>query len=390
MYNFDFGSAGQREFSSLDEIIAWRQTERDFWARLIEPKSTDAATSVLLSKSLSQFYSLIDQTLSVCRTEQDPERVVTHIGKISSHIYNATSLRRFVFSWSVEGRYIAGLSEKNLRLAAYTACSMLGIALKADESESVEGSFLALSLKHGIADNSLHEREALHALRVEWDALLSESKSTFSNYDEEYIEFRKRYLALLSKQQESFADFKSSSEKEFRDAMTAADVELKKIATTYDEKLALQAPVAYWEEKAEKHSNAAKDLKKWCIGVGIVVAIFIAVEVGFAVGTAQKFSDLPMWEGSLIIVTTIVGIWAIRILVRLLLSNLHLKSEAEERRTMLLTYLALLREGQGPTEQQRELLLHILFRPSSTGIIKDDALPPWIAQWIKSPTNPSE
>jgi hypothetical protein len=84
----------------------------------------------------------------------------------------------------------------------------------------------------------------------------------------------------------------------------------------------------------------------------------------------------------MLLLPAVIGVWAIRVLVRLLLSNLHLEAEAVERRTMLLTYLALLRRGQGPSEQQRELILQTLFRPSATGIVKDDALPPIVAKWL--------
>ncbi len=47
-----------------------------------------------------------------------------------------------------------------------------------------------------------------------------------------------------------------------------------------------------------------------------------------------------------------------------------------------MTYLALLRKGNlQPSEQS--LILTALFRPTSTGIIKDDAAPPFIAEWLK-------
>lgn len=118
-----------------------------------------------------------------------------------------------------------------------------------------------------------------------------------------------------------------------------------------------------------------------------MVALLVGVETFLAIGPLQKLSDLPIWKAAMLLLTAVVGVWAIRILVRLLLSNLHLQSEAVERRTMLLTYLALLRHGQGPSEQQRELILQILFRLSATGIIKDDALPPIVAKWLSTITS---
>jgi len=66
------------------------------------------------------------------------------------------------------------------------------------------------------------------------------------------------------------------------------------------------------------------------------------------------------------------GIWVTRLSAKIFISNLHLRTDADERVTMIQTYLALLREGSGPMDEERQLILQTLFRPSSTGFIKDD------------------
>ncbi|MCP4539940.1 MAG: hypothetical protein GY832_22600 [Chloroflexi bacterium] len=96
--------------------------------------------------------------------------------------------------------------------------------------------------------------------------------------------------------------------------------------------------------------------------------------------------DVEIWKLGLVAIIATIGVWAIRVLVRLLMSNIHLHDDAAERRTMLLTYLALLREGELPEGDVRQLILQALFRPSSTGIVKDDAAPPFMAQWLKLTT----
>ncbi|MPX90331.1 DUF6161 domain-containing protein [Salinivibrio sp. VYel1] len=64
--------------------------------------------------------------------------------------------------------------------------------------------------------------------------------------------------------------------------------------------------------------------------------------------------------------------WVTRLSAKIFISNLHLRTDADERVTMIQTYLALLREGSGPMDEERQLILQTLFRPSSTGFIKDD------------------
>lgn len=69
-----------------------------------------------------------------------------------------------------------------------------------------------------------------------------------------------------------------------------------------------------------------------------------------------------------------MAFWATRILVRLYMSEHHLAIDADERATMALTYLALMERG-AVEEKDRALILAPLFRPSSDGIVKDDAAP---------------
>ena len=56
------------------------------------------------------------------------------------------------------------------------------------------------------------------------------------------------------------------------------------------------------------------------------------------------------------------------------MSQLHLWNDAEERVTMVETYLAL-REGGAASDREMELALPALFRNSADGIVKDDVTP---------------
>lgn len=64
--------------------------------------------------------------------------------------------------------------------------------------------------------------------------------------------------------------------------------------------------------------------------------------------------------------------WIIRITVKIALSNLHLSEDANERVVMIQTYLSFVNEGQ-IDENDKNLILSSLFRPSNIGIIKDES-----------------
>lgn len=87
------------------------------------------------------------------------------------------------------------------------------------------------------------------------------------------------------------------------------------------------------------------------------------------------------WRLAVIIASALFCVWIIRIFVRLLLSNIHLQTDAKERVTMVQTYLALMRRGK-LKDDERMFILQTLFRPTPTGIVKDDAVPLTVVEGI--------
>ncbi len=300
---------------------------------------------------------------------------------------------KIFFSDSPDGKFLESLHEFGSETVLYAMAFMLGInqppsqpGFEPRSPASIEGPFLAIAHRHGFSGITKGYNEALQSLFDDWNKTLADGKIILDSTKKRYRDLEEKYSLQISTQEKEFAQFRESSGNEIKDLIQKSEGELKKIERAYDEKLALQASVKYWKVKAQNHADSAKLLSYSTIGVGILFATMLVIEIYLIIGGSQKIGNLPIWQGSMMLLTVILGFWALRILVRLLLSNLHLKSEPVERRTMLLTYLALLRRGQGPTDQQRELILQLLFRPSVTGIIKDDGLPQWAAQWLKVTT----
>ena len=79
-----------------------------------------------------------------------------------------------------------------------------------------------------------------------------------------------------------------------------------------------------------------------------------------------------IWKFSIMLLISTIGIWLTRLSTKIFISNLHLGTETYERVTMIKTYFSLLAEDKGLKDDDRELILQTLFRPSTTGFIKDD------------------
>ena len=141
----------------------------------------------------------------------------------------------------------------------------------------------------------------------------------------------------------------------------------------YDDKLALQAPVRYWGLQEKYHR------RKVILFAVVTVLAAIGALSGLAVFAwyvlDQKVSEMIIGKLVTMAVLTTFAIWAVRLCANLFMSHNHLHTDAQERRTMIHTYLSLLRKKNALNEDERQLILQTLFRPNATGMIKDDAGP---------------
>ena len=67
--------------------------------------------------------------------------------------------------------------------------------------------------------------------------------------------------------------------------------------------------------------------------------------------------------------------------MKLLLSHIHLYADAREREVMISTYMALLRRD-GLSREDFAMVLAPIFKPSTTGVIKDDGGPSSLGDFL--------
>ena len=157
---------------------------------------------------------------------------------------------------------------------------------------------------------------------------------------------------------------------------TSAIAEIRAVQKTYEEAMALQAPSKYWRDKASIH-KVSETWAAWRLagffviaGVGLSTAFYLTAKFFLQAEADPRTSVYFVASAGL---ATIAGLilWVGRLLTRLYLSEHHLRKDAEERRIMTTTYLALMRKTAAG-DQDRQVILTALFRNSSDGIVKDD------------------
>ena len=160
--------------------------------------------------------------------------------------------------------------------------------------------------------------------------------------------------------------------------------EINNTRAAYESQMQLQSAVQYWGEKRTAHHisrvSALKTLL-WYSGVASLVALtafvcgtIFMLEVS-GVNVISGISIVPTGNRtispslSLIVAAAIASLmtglfWAARLLVRMYVNERRFEGDAEERRVMTQTYLALIKTGAAQ-EGDRLVILNALFRPVS-------------------------
>jgi hypothetical protein len=189
----------------------------------------------------------------------------------------------------------------------------------------------------------------------------------------------------------------SATSKNLQDLNDKANIKRKELEETYEEKLRLKAPANYWSRKARSHciSHLILSVVTGIIAIAFTLTVWncgpLVVEHAKVLASLLT-SNAPLLlktvEGQKYLVTlslasigltavlaSTLAIWTLRYLVRMMISENHLKSDSEIRSVMIATYLALKNESTITEKEDRQIILRSIFTPPTDGLLKDDGLP---------------
>ncbi|MBL1435266.1 MAG: hypothetical protein COB08_003580 [Rhodobacteraceae bacterium] len=196
--------------------------------------------------------------------------------------------------------------------------------------------------------------------------------------------------ATLGKHKSSTRQEQHELRQQTKDAVDPLILDLTKATTTiketYESKMALQAPIQYWKDKAKSPKRATKWFAAlFVLYSGLTLCLLISFIQSYGNGLQgfiASWSDVGV--GAVAPFTGLIGLGMLfaRILYRLFASQLHLWNDAHERVVMIQTYLSLAQQGHAK-EAFLGALLQRLFSPSADGIVKSDlgAVGPTDALW---------
>lgn len=377
----DLGAnGGSHWFKDLYEIKDWLDAERARWSWL---SRTDNSYGVW--GRLDAQYNAFDNLIQDAQAHKEPPHAI--LASISGHFLPGGQL---IHSQSTYGEVILQVAnDVGYQEAAYgyaLARQWVGIQQMPGQLSYLRTS-MQLAMPWTSAPDEIETR-----LRAERDSFRSASR----RLGKQVAEAEEERAEIFKKQAERYRSIvrrgwlraqQTLRRAEMRRSERADELEqsgLEAIETLgatdklYKEFMELKAPVDYWRAKANEHKNGCDQMRIIMI-IYFILALFGLV--GLFAFTGKFLLDQHIVSNTVLFVTggglaTISGLilWIGRLITRLYLSEHHLLRDAEERAVMTTTYLALTAE-RAAEENDRKIILAALFRTSSDGVVKDDAVP---------------
>lgn len=371
-FEINFGADNSsRKFNTIAELVEFLETQIEFYRWIEEANST------LFQQLRANFPKRLRDVLELLRRFQR-ESAESLVGGARNDLNSIYYEKKLPHDNSKLGNFLSKLAESNVNAAAAALSAWTGISVQDERTAVVaQGRTLLslhlspfLDLDYASAADALIKLEASHNSEIR---RLKEIQKESLKEGNDRIAKHSEHFDNITKEKETRWE---ELETEISDAVTS----LENTEKAYKEFMGLKAPVEYWSDKAEGHKIAVERNL-------VVLVLFALFGGGSLIGLLWGIANTALsWAKSdppvaVFLTLATVGvaattgvIWILRVMVRNYLSEKHLGIDAQERATMIQSYLAFMEAGQVETEE-RKILLQSIFRPTADGIVKDDAAP---------------
>lgn len=238
------------------------------------------------------------------------------------------------------------------------------------------------SNKHSQVDRISNQYKNLEIKIKEYEEQLSTAKNQLINYladgNTKVQEAGDRIDTLINKKEGDYNSWFDSKSNIYTNFYNDSTKKINELETLYSEKLKLEAPAKYWNDRAAK---LRKEGKNWlyalifCIIISILILIWILnlIAKGTMAEIFNEISTAIKWSVTLITLISFLA-YAIKVLSKLTFSAFHLVRDAEEREQLTYVYLALQKESKIDVTE-RHLVMQSLFSRADSGLLKDDSQP---------------
>lgn len=358
----DCGENGKLPFNSLEDIENWNRKEGEHWQWLGPLKQSTEAMRLRSRELFKEIHLNIDKS----KNGQE----ISGLRRIIEERYSEP---RWILSSSQKGQFIGTLQEKyGDELASGALAQFLNIRENHPTPQQPVGRVLAELYCDGITPD--------RNVKASNDAFLeaiNNAAETTKGLENTLEAMKQSHAAIKT----NFEDMTEEHKQAHTTKISEHEKRMKSIEESFSVKMEMRAPVDYWISKSNDHRFLS-------ISFGIALLLFgFGGAAGLMCYTGNYFPDLsethndgyihPMMirHLSMTIVFATAWIWATRVFARMFFSNVHLKTDADERVVMIKTYISMYDDKKLDDKEDRHLVLESIFRHGVTGIVTDDAAP---------------
>jgi hypothetical protein len=361
-------------FDRTEDVTKWVENELQNWTLKQSPshrqlgQAWDSQRNGL--QQIANFARQLEPLISASpppseRAQQDITQTLNHLRNSLTPIAQGTLLTAEHPSY----RFIADLAQKDADAAA-----MLLLAWRSDGTQAISRlappAPLDVVVRIGVDLAESGEKSGdIDAYRRQLASVGNETGKTLAGLRE----MLKKEAAAAEQLATEHTDRVEGHERDWKDLVEKCNGDWNELKALYDEKLSLLAPTDYWTTQATRYKSQ---------GIWYAVAfsvVLLASIVLFAIFGIDELKNTEAPSALIAILPVLVpafaGIWVLRILGRQLAENLSMMKDANERVTLVKTFLALMRDetaGKAVVkEEDRALILHALFRQSRITAVDD-------------------
>lgn len=360
----------EHRFETPSAAASWFDSERSAWSALEALPTNSIARGQIVQPLLSALDQLRSMAIQIHNAQESQRPALRH--QLINQTTSRYSSRQLIPSASPQGQFLLQLAQQSPPLAADAYRYFSGLGGPGLQLPWIPGILDAHLFTRGISTESAAATlSALQSIQADYAQLLTSAQSQLAEF-------------AVARQQldASSAESRQTNAMAFAALVESSKTTLEDLTATYDRKLALRKPVEYLKSQATRHDSQAV---MFAILAAVISLPAVAAIVFLASSLApDNFSIQSLTTPRFLVfmVVSSVLIWLIRIVVRVMLSHVHLGTDTKERATMIEAYLSLMREGHALNEADRSLILSAIFRPAATGIVKEDSAPASMLEWV--------
>ncbi len=391
IFSLDLGeNGGLFAPRSIQEASDWVQAEINFWSWQRDRQSGNH------TNGFRQALSQLANALSCLQQAQqyathNPQQYDQQIQSAQASAREALVVHGLPHSSTPLAKRIDLYRAQNEAAASFYACVFVpprdGHGLQPQTPDAwrglVEGILDRYELPASLREERLEAAsQAFEQLRANTASVVGEKTAAIEALHRDYAELASDIRSAREAQQNDFDSAQQQRSEHFEALLATHEASMSDLRKAFRDEMAMRAPAEYWKTKEKHHRTMSWVSGAAAFGGMLVASLMVRRLLAGLLESTPVGQGPDSWRLALVGLIGLFSVWAIRLVVRSYLSNLHLVGDAAERRVMIQTYLSLLESGAAVGDQDRQLILQALFRPAADGIVKDEGVPPSVVDFL--------